>query len=68
MALRKRRGMSQDALAGLVGVSRSWLSQVKRGIHTVDRLSTLIDLAAVLRLDVVGRIRTRCVDGRVRTR
>ena len=27
-AYRKRRGMSQDALAGLVGMSRSWLSQV----------------------------------------
>lgn len=35
-AYRKRRGMSQDALAGLVGMSRSWLSQVERGmtIHT----------------------------------
>ena len=57
-AYRKRRGMSQDALAGLVGMSRSWLSQVERGIHTVDRLSTLVDLAAVLRVDVadlVGR-------------
>ena len=51
-AYRKRRGMSQDALAGLVGMSRSWLSQVERGIHTVDRLSTLTDLAAVLRVDV----------------
>ena len=57
-AYRKRRGMSQDALAGLVGMSRSWLSPVERGIHTVDRLSTLTDLAAVLRVDVadlVGR-------------
>src|SRR5829696_1349048 len=57
-AYRKRRGMSQNALAGLVGMSRSWLSQVERGIHTVDRLSTLTDLAAVLRVDVadlVGR-------------
>ena len=27
-AYRKRRGMSQDARAGLVGMSRSWLSQV----------------------------------------
>src|SRR3712207_5370765 len=57
-AYRKRRGMSQEALAGLVGMSRSWLSQVERGIHTVDRLSTLTDLAAVLRVDVadlVGR-------------
>ena len=55
-AYRKRRGMSQDALAGLVGMSRSWLSQVERGIHTVDRLSTLTDLAAVLRVDVADLI------------
>lgn len=57
-AYRKRRGMSQDALAGLVGRSRTWLSQVERGIRGVDRLSTLADLATVLRIDVadlVGR-------------
>jgi transcriptional regulator with XRE-family HTH domain len=58
-AYRKRRGMSQDALAGLVGMSRSWLSQVERGIHTVDRLSTLTDLAAVLRVDVADLCRPR---------
>jgi transcriptional regulator with XRE-family HTH domain len=57
-AHRKRRGISQDALAGLIGMSRSWLSQVERGIRGVDRLSTLADLATVLRVDVadlVGR-------------
>jgi transcriptional regulator with XRE-family HTH domain len=56
-AYRKRRGMSQDALAGLVGRSRSWLSQVERGIRGVDKLSTVNDLAAVLRItpsDIVG--------------
>jgi len=51
-AYRKRRGMSQEALAGLVNMSRSWLSQVERGIRGVDRLSTLNDLAAVLRCEV----------------
>src|SRR6266508_2732106 len=55
-AYRKRRGMSQDALAGLVGMSRSWLSQVERGIYTVDRLSTLADLATVLRVDVADLV------------
>jgi transcriptional regulator with XRE-family HTH domain len=55
-AYRKRRGMSQDALAGLIGMSRSWLSQVERGIHSVDRLSTLADLASVLRVDVADLI------------
>lgn len=57
-AYRKRRGLSQEALAGLVGMSRSWLSQVERGLRQVDRLSTLANLAAVLRVDVaelVGR-------------
>ncbi|TDW76416.1 helix-turn-helix domain-containing protein [Kribbella pratensis] len=55
-AYRKRRGMSQDALAGLIGMSRSWLSQVERGIRGVDRLSTLNDLATVLRIDVADLI------------
>jgi transcriptional regulator with XRE-family HTH domain len=57
-AYRKRRGLSQEALAGLIGMSRSWLSQVERGIRKVDRLSTLTNLAVVLRVDVaelVGR-------------
>jgi ribosome-binding protein aMBF1 (putative translation factor) len=35
---RRRRGLSQAALAGLVGRSESWLSQVERGIRSVDRL------------------------------
>ena len=55
-AYRKRRGMSQEALAGLVGMSRSWLSQVERGLRRVDRLSTLADLASMLRVDVAELI------------
>src|SRR3954452_19600694 len=51
-AYRRRRGLSQAALAGLVGRSESWLSQVERGIRSVDRLSVLLDLARVLRVDV----------------
>lgn len=49
---RKRRGISQQALAGLVGRSESWVSQVERGIRSVDRLSVLIDVATVLKTDV----------------
>ena len=30
---RRRRGISQVALAGLVGRSESWLSQVERGVR-----------------------------------
>ncbi|MEV6299823.1 helix-turn-helix transcriptional regulator [Actinoplanes sp. NPDC051861] len=51
-AYRRRRGLSQTALAGLVGRSESWLSQVERGIRSVDRLSVLLDLAKVLHVDV----------------
>jgi transcriptional regulator with XRE-family HTH domain len=50
-AYRRRRGLSQAALAGLVGRSESWLSQVERGIHSVDKLSVLLDLARVLRVE-----------------
>jgi transcriptional regulator with XRE-family HTH domain len=51
-AYRRRRGLSQAALAGLVGRSESWLSQVERGLRTVERLPVLLALARVLRVDV----------------
>ena len=51
-AYRKRRGLSQATLAGFVGRSESWLSQVERGIRPVDRLSVMLDLAQVLKVDV----------------
>src|SRR6266516_4117563 len=51
-AYRRRRGLSQAALAGLVGRSESWLSQVERGIKSVDRLSVLLDMARILHVDV----------------
>jgi transcriptional regulator with XRE-family HTH domain len=49
---RRRRGISQAVLAGLVGRSESWLSQVERGARSVDRLSVLIDMAKVLKVDI----------------
>lgn len=49
---RRRRGLSQSALAGLVGRSESWLSQVERGVRSVDKMSVLLDLAKVLHVDV----------------
>jgi transcriptional regulator with XRE-family HTH domain len=55
---RRRRGLSQAALAGLVGRSESWLSQVERGVRSVDRMSVLLDLARVLHVEVdalIGR-------------
>lgn len=53
---RRRRGLSQAALAGLVGRSESWLSQVERGIRSVDRLSVLLDMAKILHVDVESLI------------
>ena len=55
---RRRRGLSQTVLAGLIGRSESWLSQVERGIRAVDRLSVLLDIVRILHIDVeslVGR-------------
>ncbi|MGH3883835.1 MAG: helix-turn-helix domain-containing protein [Pseudonocardiaceae bacterium] len=53
---RRRRGLSQAALAGLVGRSESWLSQVERGIRSMDRLSVLLDMARILHVDVESLI------------
>jgi transcriptional regulator with XRE-family HTH domain len=39
-------------VAGLVGRSESWLSQVERGLRDVDSYSVLRDLARVLRVDI----------------
>lgn len=49
---RRRRGLSQVALANLIGRSEAWVSQVERGIRHVDRLSIIIRLAQVLRVTV----------------
>ena len=49
---RRRRGLSQSVLAGLVGRSESWLSQVERGKRGVDSHAVLTRMAAVLRVEV----------------
>src|ERR1700742_2705348 len=49
---RRRRGLSQAVLAGLVGRSESWLSQVERGKRSIDSHSVLTRLAEILRVDV----------------
>jgi transcriptional regulator with XRE-family HTH domain len=49
---RQRRGLTQRVLADLIGRSESWLSQVERGIRSVDRMSVMLDLASVLRVKV----------------
>src|SRR6478735_9982064 len=47
-AYRRRRGLSQVTLAGLVGRSESWLSQVERGRRDIDSLQVIRDLAVAL--------------------
>jgi len=57
-AYRRRRGLSQAVLAGLVGRSESWLSQVERGVRSVDSLSVILDMAAALKVEpaqLIGR-------------
>ena len=49
---KRRRGLSQAVIAGLVGRSESWLSQVERGKRGVDSHSVLVRLAGVLRVDI----------------
>jgi transcriptional regulator with XRE-family HTH domain len=49
---RQRRGLTQKVLADRIGRSESWLSQVERGIRSVDRMSVMLDLASVLRVKV----------------
>ena len=45
---RRRRGLSQVKLAGLLGRSESWLSQVERGARPIERLGVIRELARVL--------------------
>ncbi|MGP3912114.1 helix-turn-helix domain-containing protein [Nonomuraea sp. 10N515B] len=45
---RRRRGMSQDVLAGLVGRTTDWLSKVENDRITLDRLSVIKSLARAL--------------------
>ena len=49
---RRRRALSQAVLAGLIGRSESWLSQVERGKCGVDSHSVLVRLSEVLRVDI----------------
>ncbi|MEU4565863.1 helix-turn-helix domain-containing protein [Micromonospora sp. NPDC023956] len=48
---RGRRKLSQQVLADRLGKSKSWVDKVERGVRSLDRVSTLQDIAAVLRID-----------------
>ncbi|ROQ68289.1 transcriptional regulator with XRE-family HTH domain [Streptomyces sp. 840.1] len=62
--LRRRRGLSRQTLASLVGHSSEWLRQVERKGRGVDRLSTLLRLAEVLQVKDVAAFMGVAVPGR----
>ncbi|MBO4208201.1 helix-turn-helix domain-containing protein [Micromonospora echinofusca] len=48
---RGRRRLSQQVLADRLGKSKSWVDKVERGVRSLDRVSTIEDIARVLRID-----------------
>ncbi|RIW39603.1 XRE family transcriptional regulator [Micromonospora endophytica] len=49
--LRVRRRLSQQSFADRIGKSKSWVDKVERGVRSLERVSTIRDIAAVLRVD-----------------
>jgi transcriptional regulator with XRE-family HTH domain len=49
---RRRRQLSQAALAGLAGLSQGYLSQIETGVRSVEMRSTLVSLARALDVSV----------------
>lgn len=49
---RRRRGISQEVLAGLIGRTTDWLSKVENGHITLDRLSVIKALADQLDVQI----------------
>ena len=50
--IRKWRGMTLEALAGLAGFTKGYLSRIENGYVAVDRRSTLIKIATALRVSI----------------
>lgn len=48
----RRGGMTQAVLAGLAGVSQSYISQVEAGRKTIERRATLVGIAKALKVTV----------------
>jgi transcriptional regulator with XRE-family HTH domain len=48
----RRGGMTQTVLAGLAGVSQSYISQLEAGVKTIERRATLVALATALQVTV----------------
>lgn len=51
--IRRRRGLSLDAAAGLAGISKPYLSMLERGLRGFERRGLLEDLAQALGCSVV---------------
>jgi transcriptional regulator with XRE-family HTH domain len=49
---RRRGGMSQTVLAGLAGLSQSYISQIEAGRRGIERRSTLVAIAGALQVSV----------------
>jgi transcriptional regulator with XRE-family HTH domain len=57
--LRRKRGMTQEALAGLVGRSESWLVKIESGKRTVESIKDLLLLANALKVEpgeIIGKL------------
>ncbi|MEU5934273.1 helix-turn-helix domain-containing protein [Micromonospora sp. NPDC047187] len=52
--LRARRRLSQQSFADRLGKSKSWVDKVERGVRSLERVSTIRDIAAVLRVDTAA--------------
>src|SRR6478609_8008708 len=55
---RRRRGLTQSVLAGLVGRSEDWLSKIERGEREIRRLDVLGEVSRALRVtlgDLLGQ-------------
>jgi transcriptional regulator with XRE-family HTH domain len=49
----RRKGITQEVLAGLLGRSVEWLAQFERGAKELDRLSTIVAIADALGIEPV---------------
>jgi transcriptional regulator with XRE-family HTH domain len=57
--LRRKRGITQEALAGLVGRSESWLVKIESGKRTVESIKDLLLLANALKVEpgeIIGKL------------
>ncbi|WP_309232044.1 helix-turn-helix domain-containing protein [Micromonospora tarensis] len=74
--LRVRRKLSQQSFADRLGKSKSWVDKVERGVRSLERVSTIRDIVAVLRVDastLLGRdaqpaASAECAEGVARIR